>query len=74
MTRFADATAWIAQPETAWIYDKLLRMLSPEPDYPRLDLTGLSEQLQYTVYGGGGGRTAITIGVDRTVTPARSCR
>jgi len=45
-------TAWIGHnPQTAWIYDKLFRIAYHlNQTIYRLDLTGLSEQLQYTVY------------------------
>jgi len=45
-------TAWIAHnPETAWIYDKLFQIAYHlNQQIYRLDLTGLTEQLQYTVY------------------------
>jgi PKHD-type hydroxylase len=44
--------AWIAHnPETNWIYDKLWRIgYHLNQSIYRLDLSGLSEQLQYTVY------------------------
>ena len=45
-------TAWIVHnPETNWIYDRLWRIgyHLNQTSY-RLDLTGLSEQLQYTIY------------------------
>jgi len=45
-------TAWITHnPETAWIYDKLFRIAYHlNQTIYRLDITGLTEQLQYTVY------------------------
>ncbi len=45
-------TAWITNnPQTAWIYDRMARIARHLNDIVyRLDLTSLSEQLQYTVY------------------------
>ena len=45
-------TAWIRHnPQTAWIYDKLFRIAYHlNQTIYRLDITGLTEQLQYTVY------------------------
>ena len=49
--------AWMAHnPETNWIYEKLWRIgYHLNQAIYRLDLTGLSEQLQYTVYESGEG-------------------
>lgn len=46
-------TAWIAQnPQTAWLYERMARIGRHLNELVyRLDLTRLSEQLQYTVYG-----------------------
>lgn len=45
-------TAWIAHnPDTSWIYDRLWRIgYHLNQSHYRLDLSGLSEQLQYTIY------------------------
>ena len=45
-------TAWIANtPETNWIYDKLFRIAYHlNQQFYRLDITEMSEQLQYTIY------------------------
>jgi PKHD-type hydroxylase len=50
-------TAWIThKPETNWLYEKLWRIgYHLNQSIYRLDLTGLSEQLQYTVYESGEG-------------------
>lgn len=45
-------TAWIGNtPDTHWIYDKLFRIAHHlNEKFYRLDITEMSEQLQYTVY------------------------
>ena len=50
-------TAWIPRgPETAWIYDRLERIIRTlNQQIYRFELSGFSDQLQYTVYDAGEG-------------------
>jgi PKHD-type hydroxylase len=50
-------TAWIGRtPETAWIYDRLERIIRTlNQQIYRFDLSGFADQLQYTVYDAGEG-------------------
>jgi PKHD-type hydroxylase len=65
-------TAWIAHtPESDWIYQKLWRIgYHLNQAIYRLDLSGLSEQLQYTVYESGEGGHYDWHVDHSTITPA----